>query len=98
MSPQATARKPRVDLDGLAEKCEALKLTHAAACIGELVEEAARDDLAPLAFFERVLEREIEQKKERRIVTSLKLSGLPVGKNIDCFNWYVQTRIYLSTM
>src|SRR5690625_5765438 len=93
MSPQATARKPRVDLDGLAEKCEALKLTHAAAWIGELVDEAARDDLAPLAFFERVLEREIEQKNERRIATSLKLSGLPVGKTLEGFDWTFQPRI-----
>ena len=48
-----------------------------------LVEEASREDLSPVTFFDRVLEREIERKDERRIATSLKLSGLPVGKTLD---------------
>ncbi len=38
------------------------------------LEEASREDLSPVTFFDRVLEREIERKDERRIVTSLKLT------------------------
>lgn len=93
MSAAASTRKRRVDLDALAEKCEALKLTHAAECLPELVEEAARDELPPIRFFERVLEREIERKNERRIATSLRLSGLPVGKTLEGFDWTFQPRI-----
>ena len=64
----------------VAERCQSLKLVHAAECLAELVEEASREELSPVKFLDRVLEREIERKDERRIATSLKLSGLPVGK------------------
>src|SRR5690606_2792767 len=58
----------------------------------ELVEEASRENLSPLGFFHRVLEREIERKSERRIATSLKLSGLPTGKTLEGFDWTFQPR------
>lgn len=93
MSAAPRARKGHVDLDGLAAKCEALKLPYAAQCLAELAEEASRDDLAPIAFLERLVEREIELKTERRVATSLKLSGLPVGKTLEGFDWTFQPRI-----
>jgi DNA replication protein DnaC len=82
----------KVDLDEVARRCEALKLTHAATCLPELVEEAAREDLSPIRFLDRVLEREMEWKTERRIATSLKLSGLPPGKTLENFDWTFQPR------
>ena len=88
MSP---ARR-KVDLDAVAERCQTLKLMHVAECLPELVEEASREDLSPVKFFDRVLEREIERKNERRIVTSLRLSGLPVGKTFEGFDWTFQPR------
>jgi DNA replication protein DnaC len=39
-----------------------------------------------------VLEREIERKTERRIATSLKRSGLPLGKTLENFDWTFQPR------
>jgi DNA replication protein DnaC len=84
--------KPKVDLDGVAEKCLTLKLNHVAECLPELVERAAREDLPPIRFLERVLGREIEWKTERRIATSLKLSGLPTGKTLENFDWTFQPR------
>jgi DNA replication protein DnaC len=33
-----------------------------------------------------------ERKNERRIATSLKLSGLPVGKTLEGFDWTFQPR------
>lgn len=73
--PRAT-----VDLDGIAERCASLGLVHAAECRGQLLEEAARDDLTPARFLERVLEREGERKNERWGTSSLKLSGLSQGR------------------
>ncbi|RMF05940.1 MAG: AAA family ATPase [Alphaproteobacteria bacterium] len=87
-----SAAKRRVDLDSVAERCRVLKLLHAAECLGELAEEASRDDLSPIRFLDRVLEREIERKDERRIATSLKLSGLPPGKTLEGFDWTFQPR------
>jgi hypothetical protein len=63
-----SAARRKVDLDAVAERCQILKLVHAAECLPELVEEASREDLSPVTFFDRVLEREIERKDERRIV------------------------------
>jgi len=87
-----SAARGGVDLDAVAERCLNLKLMHAAECMAELVEEASREDLTPVKFLDLVLEREIERKDERRIVTSLKLSGLPVGKTFEGFDWTFQPR------
>jgi DNA replication protein DnaC len=86
------SRAPRVDLDRIAERCASLGLVHAAECLGEMLEEAARDDLTPASFLERVLEREADRKNERRVATSLKLSGLPQGKTLEGFDWTFQPR------
>ena len=74
----------------MAERCQSLKLVHAAECLAEFVEEASREELSPVKFLDRVLEREIERKDERRIATSLRLSGLPVGKTLEGFDWSFQ--------
>ncbi|MGH8543560.1 MAG: IS21-like element helper ATPase IstB, partial [Gammaproteobacteria bacterium] len=82
----------------MAEQCAALALTHIAECLPELVETAARDETTPIRFLEQVLEREIECKTERRVATSLKLSGLPVGKTLESFDWAFQPRVDRSTL
>lgn len=84
--------RTKLDLDATAERCTALGLLHTADALPELVEEACRENLSPLGFFHRVLEREIERKTERRVATSLKLSGLPTGKTLEGFDWTFQPR------
>lgn len=85
--------RSRVDLDAVVQKCTALGLAHAADCLPELVEEGARDNAPPLRFLDFVLEREIEWKTERRVATSLKLSGLPTGRTLEGFDWTFQPRV-----
>ena len=46
-----------------------------------------------MRFLDRVLEREIEVKNERRIATSLRLSGLPTGKTLEGFDFGFQPRV-----
>jgi DNA replication protein DnaC len=87
------SRAPKVDLDLVGQKCNALGLAHAAECLNELVEEGTRDSLQPIHFLDLVLEREIEWKTERRVVTSLRLSGLPTGKTLEGFDWTFQPRV-----
>ncbi len=87
------SRAPKVDLDEVVQKCTALGLAHAAECLTELVEEGTRDNAPPLRFLDLVLEREIEWKTERRVATSLKLSGLPTGKTLEGFDWTFQPRV-----
>ncbi|MEZ4423048.1 MAG: IS21-like element helper ATPase IstB [Gemmatimonadota bacterium] len=87
------SRRSQVDLDPIAERCRALPLLHAAEALPELLEEASRLDLAPVRFLDLVLEREIERKTERRVATSLKLSGLPTGRTLEGFDWTFQPRV-----
>ena len=90
--------RQKVDLDPVIARCEALKLSHVAEALPELMEEAVRDSLPPLQFLDLVLQREIERKTERRIATSLKLSGLPTGKTLEDFDWSFQPRVDRSKL
>ena len=90
--PRDDRHRTRTRPDATTERCTALGLAHAAECLSDLVEEASRENLSPLGFFHRILEREIERKTERRVATSLKLSGLPTGKTLEGFDWTFQPR------
>lgn len=56
----------------------------------ELVEQGVREELTYAAFLEMVLRRERESREERRIRTSLKLSGLPRGRTLEDFDFLFQ--------
>lgn len=90
----ATGRgaRPTVSLDPIAEKLATVGLDYPASCLPELVEEATREKLTPLAFLDQLLTRQLERKDERRVVTMLKLSGLPPGKTLEDFDWTFQPR------
>ena len=85
-------RAGRVDLDVVAERCRELGLQQTAEQLPELLEEASREDLTPVRFLERLVEREYERKEERRIGMWLRMSGLPPGKTLDSFDWTFQPR------
>ena len=86
-------RAGRVDLDVVAERCRELGLLRTAEQLPELLEEASREDLTPVRFLERLVEREYERKEERRIGMWLKTSTLPPGKTLDSFDWSFQPRV-----
>jgi len=88
----APARSGTVQLDPLAAKLASVGLDYPASCFPELVEEATREKLTPLAFLDLLLTRQLERKDERRVVTMLKLSGLPPGKTLEDFDWTFQPR------
>jgi len=90
--PRAKSATPTTPLDPLAAKLTALGLDYPASCLGELVEQAARETLSPVAFLDIVLSGELERKAERRVTTMLKLSGLPPGKTLEDFDWTFQPR------
>ena len=86
-------RAGRVDLDVVAERCRELGLLRTAEQLPELLEEASREDLTPVRFLNRLVEREYEWKEERRIGMWLKISTLPPGKTLDSFDWSFQPRV-----
>ena len=94
----APAVPPRVStsgtttLDPVIAKLSTLGLEYPAAVLPELVEQAARDALSPLAFLDLLLTGQLERKDERRVTTMLKLSGLPPGKTLEDFDWGFQPK------
>ncbi len=79
-------------LDPVVAKLTTLGLEHPALVLPELVEQAERDELSPLAFLDLLLTSQLERKDERRITTMLKLSGLPPGKTLEAFDWGFQPK------
>ena len=79
-------------LDPVIAKLRALNLEYPASALPELVEQAVRDDLGPLAFLDLLLTGQLERKDERRVTTMLKLSGLPPGKTLEDFDWGFQPK------
>ncbi len=59
----------------------------------ELMEQAVKDNASFSDFLERVLQKEREYREERRIKTSLKLSGLPHGKTLENFDFTFQRSV-----
>jgi DNA replication protein DnaC len=85
-APSATS------LDPLAAKLASVGLDYPASCLPELIEEATREKMSPVAFLEHLLTQQLERKDERRVTTMLKLSGLPPGKTLEDFDWTFQPR------
>ena len=92
----AGAPKGRVDLDKTREALRDLGLDFAAERLPELVSEAVKANLPVHGFLDRVLESEKSRREERRVKTSLKLSGLPTGQTLGNFDWGFQPGIQRS--
>ena len=72
---------------------EYLKLQHIPEILTELVEKSIKEKPSPVEFFEKVLTLEYEYREERRIATSLKISGLPKGMHLDNFDYIYQPAV-----
>jgi DNA replication protein DnaC len=89
----ATPVKKTVDLDRTRDSLAQLGLDHAAEQLGDVVSESVKGNLAPHVFLERLLAAELQHREERRIKTSLRLSGLPTGYTLGGFDWSFQPSI-----
>jgi DNA replication protein DnaC len=83
-------KKRESDLDRTRGLLSDLGFEHAPMVIAELVERGVREEMALPVFLDLVLERERTFREERRVKTSLKLSGLPVGKTLEGFDFAFQ--------
>ena len=75
-------RRGQVDLDATRERLLRLGLAHAAEHVGEQLARATKEELAPHRFLDGLLESELGVREERRMKTSLRLSGLPPGQTL----------------
>ena len=92
----AEAAKGRVDLDATRTNLEQLGMNHAAEKLSELVNEAVKQNLAAHKFLDKLLTAELSEREERRIKTSLRLSGLPPGQTLGNFDFSFQPSVEKS--
>lgn len=96
---QALPQKPKKpDLDELRMLLDGLGLGFASIQLADTLTEVVKEDLGPTGLLERLLRRETEQREERRIRTSLKLSGLPTGQTISNFDFAFQPSVERSKL
>lgn len=87
------AAKPRVDIDSTRERLLRLGLPHAAEQLAERVTAAVKDSVSPHRFVDELLDAELGVREERRVRTSLRLSGLPVGQTLGNFDFSFQPSV-----
>jgi DNA replication protein DnaC len=63
---------------------------HAGEVLEQLVNQAVKENQAPYLFLDRILKVEQTHRDERRIATSLRLSGLPPGMTLGNFDFGFQ--------
>ncbi len=82
-----------MNLEALARRMESLNLTQTSAIVGELARASSTEKETSLEFLERLLEAEFIAKEERRIATSLKLSGLPKMMRLEDYDYLFQPAV-----
>ena len=96
-APAASTKKgARLDVDRTQGHLEQLGLTYASQRLPELLSEAVKGDVPPHRFLDELLNEEVCRREERRIKTSLRLSGLPPGQTLGNFDFTFQPSIEKS--
>lgn len=83
----------KVDLDTTRERLAKLGLVHAAEQLAGRLGEAVKESVPPHRFLDELLEAELVARDERRIKTSLRLSGLPLGQTLQSFDFSFQPAV-----
>jgi DNA replication protein DnaC len=91
-----TAPKPKLDIDTTRERLLVLGCSHAAEQLDQVLSEAVRQEIAPHAFLNLLLETELSGREARRVKTSLRLSNLPTGQTLENFDFAFQPAIERS--
>ena len=91
-----SATKPKLDIDATRERLVAVGCWHAAEHLDHVLSEAVRQEVAPHAFLDQLLQTELSGREARRVKTSLKLSGLPAGQTLENFDFAFQPAIERS--
>lgn len=66
---------------------EQVGFSWSAGALGELMNQAVKEQLPLAAFLELLLDGEKRHREEKRMKTWLKWSGLPVGKTLESFDY-----------
>ena len=94
MSTATKATKsPALEVDGTREKLVRLGLLHAAEALGRELSEAVQHNRMAHQVLDRLMAHELAQRDERRVRTSLRLSGLPPGMTLGEFDFAFQPSV-----
>jgi DNA replication protein DnaC len=81
------------DLAIVRQRLADLGLDQAVDALGDLVGRSVSENWNPLTFLAEVLAAETGRREERRVATSLRLSGLPTGQTLRDFDFAFQPAI-----
>jgi DNA replication protein DnaC len=80
-------------LDRIQSSLTRLKLSRMGEILGQVIKTSEEEGKSYLSFLEELLEEEVACKEQRRVETSLKISGLPFIKSIDEFDFTFQPKL-----
>jgi DNA replication protein DnaC len=80
-------------LDRIQSSLSRLKLSRIGDILDETIKIAETEGKSYLSFLETLLEEEVLHKEQRRVETTLKISGLPFIKSIDEFDFSFQPKL-----
>jgi len=86
------------DLGTLVDQLVKLGLDFAAEALPAILTRAVKEDLGSPALLEQLLRGELERREERRVRTSLRLSGLPTGQTLANFDFAFQPAVQRSKL
>lgn len=86
------------DLTTILAQLSKLGLDFAVEALPALLTRAVKEDLGPPALLEQLLQGELERREERRVRTSLRLSGLPTGQTLANFDFAFQPAVERSKL
>jgi DNA replication protein DnaC len=86
----------KVDLDSTKIALEQLGLGYMAEHFDEHLHEAIKEEVPAHRFLDKLLALEVARREERRIKTSLRLSGLPTGQTLSDFDFSFQPGVERS--
>ena len=88
--------KPKLDIDRSREQLESLGLNHAAEALERALSVAVKESTTAHAFLDQLLRAELDEREQRRMKTSLRLSSLPPGTTLAGFDFGFQPTIERS--
>ena len=88
----------RVQYERLKEHLGVLKLNTALTNLDFVLEQAIRDKLNPTQTLEQLLSLEVQHRFEKRVETNYRLSGLPVQKRLEEFDFEAQPGVSKATI
>ena len=79
--------------DRIEENLIRLRMSRVREVLGQVIKSAEEHSKSYLSFLDDLLEEEVSQKEQRRIETTIKISGLPFIKGIDEFDFTFQPHL-----